>query len=115
MIASAAANVIVEAIAQGLDIKHVVATELAWTTTGHLSTEFASDNCYGPEKLRRVEAYFQQNPSLKHNNTNITIYSDSYSDLDILLFADVGIAVNPNARLRAYAQTHDMRIEDWTT
>jgi len=114
MIASAAVDIVVKAIAEYLDIKHIVATDLLWTNEETLSTEFASKNCYGAEKLRRVKSYLDENPVLKHNHTTITMYSDSYSDLDILVFADVGVVVNPDARLRAYAQTHKMRIEDWT-
>ena len=113
MIASAAVDVVVHAIAERLDIKHYVATEMAWTAQNRLDSVFASPNCYAKEKLQRVLAYLDENGELKHNLTNITMYSDSYSDLDILQFADVGVAINPDMRLRQYAQEVGMRVEEW--
>ncbi len=113
MIASAAVDVVVQAIAAHLDIKHFVATDMAWTDQNRLDSKFSSPNCYAKEKLDRVLAYLDENPELKQNNTNITMYSDSYSDLDILRFADVGIAINPDLRLRHYANEVGMRIEEW--
>jgi len=113
MIASAAVDVVVKAIAEHLDIKHYVATDMAWTAQNRLESTFVKPNCYAKEKLDRVLAYLNENAELKHNNTKITMYSDSYSDLDILLFADVGIAINPDLRLRQYALAVGMRIEEW--
>jgi len=106
-------GVVVQAIAAHLDIKHFVATDMAWTDQNRLDSKFSSPNCYAKEKLDRVLAYLDENPELKQNNTNITMYSDSYSDLDILRFADVGIAINPDLRLRHYANEVGMRIEEW--
>ena len=113
MIASAAVDIVVKAISQHLDIKHYVATDMAWTEQNRLDTSFASPNCYAKEKLRRIIDYLDENPKLKQFLTNITMYSDSYSDLDVLQFSDVGVAVNPDMRLRQYAQEHGMRIEIW--
>lgn len=113
MIASAAVDIVVAEIAKNLDIDHYVATDMAWTEEGVLSAEFASKNCYGAEKLRRIEAYLAVNPFLKQKHTFITIYSDSYSDLDSLNYADVGVAVNPDKRLRAAAISGLFRLEDW--
>lgn len=114
IIASAAVNVIVEPIAKILGVEHWVATDMAFED-GRLASEFASKNCYGAEKLRRVEALLAQNPGLKQNNTVITMYSDSYSDLDVLRYAHVGVAVNPDKKLVVLAKTHDFQIVDWMT
>ena len=111
-IASAAVDVIVSAISVRLGVQHWVATDMAWKD-GKLSEEFASANCYGDEKLRRFKAYLDKNPDVKHNHTNITMYSDSYSDLAIMQAAHVGIAVNPDKRLQALAKEHNFAVVDW--
>ncbi len=113
MIVSAAVDIIVEAIARRLDIKHFLATDMAWDEDGRLSPDFASPNCYGQEKVRRLKAYFGENPSLKQNHTIITMYSDSYSDLDIMQYCDKGIAVNPDRRLAAMAEAHGFDVVNW--
>jgi len=77
VIASAAVCVIVDAISRRLNIPHWVSTEMKWEN-GRLASNFATENCYGPQKLERVKQFFIQNPELKQNNTLITMYSDSY-------------------------------------
>jgi len=114
MIASAAVDVIVKPIAEGLDIQHWVATDMKWKE-GYLQNEFASSNCYGEEKLNRVKRYLDENPLLKQTHTNITMYSDSYSDLAIMQFVDVGVAVNPDKRLVSLSKKHNFEIVDWLT
>ena len=113
MIVSAAVDIIVEAIARRLDIQHYLATDMAWDEDERLSPDFASPNCYGSEKVVRLKAYLDQNAYLKHNHTIITMYSDSYSDLDILQFCDIGIAVNPDRRLASMAKTHGFDVVNW--
>lgn len=112
MIVSAAVDVIVSAIAERLNIKHWLATDMAWNN-GRLSPDFASPNCYGAEKVTRLNAYLAAHPALKQSNTVITMYSDSHSDLDIMQSADVAIAVNPNKRLLALSKTHGFDVVDW--
>ena len=113
MIASAAVDIVVRPIANKLAIEHFVATDMAWDEQNRVKLEFASENCYGAEKRRRVEAYLAENPGLKHNNTIITFYSDSYSDLDLFHFCDVSVAVNPDKRLKTQAELNNIRVVDW--
>jgi len=89
MIVSAAVDIIVADIAGRLDIKHYLATDMSWDENDSLRQEFATPNCYGSEKVRRLEAYFTENPELKQNHTLITMYSDSYSDVEILRFCEI--------------------------
>ena len=112
MLASAAVCVIVEPIARLLGIEHFVATDMEWSDDC-LSGGFASKNCYGVEKLCRVEQYLKENPSLQQTNTIITMYSDSCSDLAIMQFADVGIAVNPDKRLLTASKGNNFEVVDW--
>jgi len=112
VIASAAVDAVVRPICEMLEIEHYIATNMSYID-GMLAPEFATENCYGPEKLTRMKAYLAQNPQLKQNHTNITMYSDSHSDLDILLWADVGIAVDPSKRLKTLANQHGLEVVSW--
>ncbi len=113
LVASAAVDLIASEIAALLNIDHVIATRIHWNEKGQLSREFASNNCYGKEKAKRIQEFIRNNPSLKHSHTVITFYSDSHSDLESFKLADVGVAVNPNAKLRKIAAIHGIKIEDW--
>jgi phosphoserine phosphatase len=112
MIASAAADFIVEPISALLEIEHYVATSMLWKDGG-VQAQFVTENCYGPEKLKQVKAYFSNNPGLKQARTKITVYSDSHSDIDILRWADRGIAVNPDRKLLALAKENNMPVMNW--
>ena len=113
VIASAAVCVIVDAIARRLDVEHWVATEMKWED-GRLAPDFASENCYGPQKLERVKRLIDNNPALKHNHTHITMYSDSYSDIEILRFCDKGVAVNADRRLAKVSGEEGFDRVNWS-
>lgn len=112
IIASAAVDLIVSPIAQRLNIAHWVATDMKWEN-GKLAPEFGSENCYGPQKLVRLEQYLAQNPELKQKHTHITMYTDSYSDIDILKFSDQGVAVNADRKLTKAAGREGFELVDW--
>lgn len=114
IIASAAVCVVVEMIAKQLDVEHWVATNMKWDNE-QLSSSFESKNCYGSEKLRRVLRLFEESPTLKHSDTHITFYSDSYSDIELFNFCDIGKAVNPDAKLRMAAESLGIEVVDWNT
>jgi len=112
IIASAAVDLIVAPIARRLDIEYWVATDMKWED-GKLAPDFASENCYGPHKLERVKQLFAKNPELKHNHTLITMYSDSYSDIDVLQYCDKGVAVNADRKLTEAAGDKGFELVDW--
>ena len=112
IIASAAVDLIVKPIAESLNIEHWVATDMRWED-GKLSPDFASKNCYGLEKLERVKQLFDQNPQMKQIHTLITMYTDSYSDIDILRFSDKGVAVNADRKLIKASQLEGFEVVDW--
>ncbi len=114
MIASAAVDIIVEPIAKLLDIPYYVATNMAWSEEGYLLPEFASENCYGEEKLNRVRAFIDVTPVLKHDHTPVTVYSDSHSDIDLMQFYDYGFAVHPSRRLGEAAAHLGFKVVDWS-
>ena len=112
IIASAAVDLIVAPIAKHLGITQWVATEMKWDND-KLAPEFASPNCYGSEKLHRVKKLLSDNPELKQTNTVITMYTDSYSDLEILRFSDNGVAVNADRELREAAKGENFDVVEW--
>lgn len=114
IIASAAVDLIVRPIAARLNIAHWVATDLKWEDE-KLASNFSSKNCYGPEKLERVKRLFAQNAELKHSNTIITMYSDSYSDIEILRFSNKGVAVNADRKLIKASGEEGFEVVDWGT
>jgi len=114
VIASAAVCVIVDAMARRLNIEHWVSTEMKWED-GRLAADFATENCYGPQKLERVKRLIAQNPALKHTHTHITMYSDSYSDIEILRFCDKGVAVNADRRLTKASGQEGFDIVNWSS
>ncbi len=112
IIVSAAVDVIVEPIADRLEFDHWLATDMKWDNN-RLSGDFASKNCYGPEKVTRLNRLFDDHPELKHSDTIITFYSDSYSDIELLTYSDLGVAVNPDRKLKAIAVERGWDIQDW--
>jgi len=112
IIASAAVDLLVAPIAARLNVQHWVATDMKWEGE-KLASDFASKNCYGPEKLQRVKQLFAQNPELKQSNTLITMYSDSYSDIDILRYCDKGVAVNADRKLTKASGEEGIELVDW--
>lgn len=112
IIASAAVCVIVDAMAQRLDIDHWVSTEMKWEN-GRLAAGFASENCYGSKKLERIEMLLAENPELKQNHTHITMYTDSYSDIELLRFSDKAVAVNADRKLSKASGIEGFEHVDW--
>ena len=113
IIASAAVDLIVDPIAERLDIAERVCTKMAYNTDDRLSRKLGGMNCYGEGKLIMVREYLEQDPDFDRAGAHITMYSDSRSDLDIMQWADVGIAVNPSPRLAKIAPEHGFEIQDW--
>lgn len=113
MIASAAVDLIVNPIADHLNIVDRICTKTAFDKNDRLEKRLGGMNCYGANKLILVREYLEQDPNFDRDNTHITMYSDSRSDLDIFDWADVGIAVNPSPRLLRCADEHGLSVEDW--
>lgn len=112
VIASAAVCVIVAAIARRLDVDYWVSTEMKWEN-GRLAPDFATENCYGPQKLERVKRLISENPNLSHEHAHITMYSDSYSDIDILRFSHKAVAVNADRKLMKASRNEGFDVVNW--
>lgn len=114
IIASAAADIIVRPIADRLNIEEIVCTKLAWVD-GKCGSDFASENCYADGKLRMLTKRLETFDDFRRGSVHITMYTDSYSDLPVLKYADKGVAVNADARLRKAAPVHGFVTVNWST
>ncbi|MBC6404045.1 MAG: HAD-IB family hydrolase [Hyphomonadaceae bacterium] len=112
LIASAAADILVNPIAKRLGVADFVATDVAWSSDSKLETRFASGNCYGKEKLYRVMAWMESK-GLDKENLHITTYSDSHADIPLFEFSDLVVAVAPSRKLKVHTQAQSWQIVDW--
>jgi len=111
VIASAAVDLIVAPIAERLNIDDFVSTELSWTRSGQLLSNFASLNCYGDAKLNRVKEKLSE--IAKPGTYRTIFYSDSKADLPVLEFVDFGVVVDPSPKFFNYALEHGFNIQKW--
>lgn len=111
VMATASYGFYAEAIAARLGFDAVVATGVV-RTDGMIHAKIAGENCYGPAKLRMIEAWLAEQ-GIARRESHVRFYSDHASDAPALEWADVGIAVNPHPPLRAMAKVRGWAIEDW--
>lgn len=76
---------------------HVVGTQIE-TKDGILTGRFKTNNCYGPEKVRRVELLLGDEP---RSGLRITAYGDSRGDREMLAYADGAYVVKKNGDIKA--------------
>lgn len=108
VIATASVDLIAEPLARALGFHQVIATLIDWTDDADgRPPRLAGLNCYGAEKLRRINEHTFEKP--------VYAYSDHVSDLDMLLQAEHGVAVNPSSGLRQAARSHPIRVVDFET
>lgn len=113
IIASAGADLVVEAIAKRIGIDVVVCTKLGWDGE-KCSPNFASENCYAAGKLSMLLKRLETIDDFCRETVHITMYSDSYSDLSVLEYADLGVAVNADRKLLKAAPLYGFKTVDWS-
>jgi len=107
VLATASNDVHAIPLAKALGIDVVVATRAEMLPDGRLTGRILGPNCYGPDKLDMIKA------AVNVGTAKTIAYSDHHSDLPMLAWAGQGVAVNPNAKLRALAQKNGMEVRDW--
>ena len=100
------------AIGNALGFDDVIGTECATDTGGALLAKIDGENCYGPAKLRMVEAWMA-NAGLAPGGCHVRFYSDHVSDAPCFGWADEAVAVNAHAALATLAGEKGWRQEDW--
>lgn len=109
VLATASFDFYAQVFADALGFDHLIATKSVWDDRGRLRAALGSANCYGAVKFAAVRDYVGAlNP-----RPRIVAYSDHHSDVDLLRWADEGVAVNPDRRFRRMALDHGIEIADW--
>lgn len=73
---------------RSLGVDHILATQAEVDADGMLTGRFASPNCYGAEKVRRLLAVEPDRDSY-----HLTAYGDSSGDLEMFALADKAVRV----------------------
>lgn len=100
-------------IGRRLGFDTVIATESQHGREGSLVARIAGHNCYGGEKLRRIEQWLAQE-GIARRDARIRFYSDHVSDSPVLDWADEPFAVNAHGPLRTMARSRGWPLLDWT-
>lgn len=110
LMATAAVDLLAERYGAALGFDVVIATALVWPACAAGShPRLASANCFGDEKIRRIMEHDRQHALARP----VVVYTDHFSDLALLQWADRGVAVNPSRRLRNVAADAGIEIADF--
>lgn len=112
VLATASHGYYAAAIAARLGFDDVVATMAMRDDQGRVLSRLEGDNCYGPVKLRMIEAWMAKE-GITRGDCQIRAYSDHVSDAPLLGWADEGFAVNAHGPLRALAAKMGWPLLEW--
>ncbi|RME49612.1 MAG: HAD-IB family hydrolase [Deltaproteobacteria bacterium] len=101
VLASGSHAVIIEPLAAFLEVETFFAPELIVSERGRITGEVREPLCFGEGKLALVEAFARKR---KVPPSEITFYTDNYSDLPALRRFGRPVVVNPGRRLRREAR-----------
>lgn len=96
---------IVKPIAEYLNVDNWKATSYA--VDKHRKLQGISNILTGEQKAQYLK---QLKDNLHVDSQNVIAYSDSYADLPFLLASGQPVAVNPDKKLKAYAESHQWSI-----
>ncbi|MCW4462063.1 HAD-IB family hydrolase [Sphingomonas sp. BT-65] len=112
VLATASHGYYARAIAARLGITQVIATEARRDADGNVLAGIEGENCYGPAKLRLIEAWLARE-GLARGDVRVRFYSDHVSDAPVLEWADEAFAVNAHGPLRRLAAARGWAVLDW--
>ncbi len=112
VIASASYRFYVEAIAKGLGVTDVVATDLQNSGAVHFRSAIAGKNCYGRQKLAMVNDWMKRE-GLDRQLCYLRFYSDHVSDMPCLEWANEAFATNAHEALKMQAAQRGWSTIDW--
>jgi HAD superfamily hydrolase (TIGR01490 family) len=112
VLATASSRLWVEPIAARLRFDDVIATNSIKGLDDVVSARVDGENCYGPAKLRMIEAWMAAE-GLDRTQCDIRFYSDHASDAPVLAWADKPFAVNAHLQLKRLALARGWPILDW--
>jgi len=109
LLASATNELIVQPIAQRLDIHNVIGTQVKFIN-GKCTGEYIPPSALGAGKKLLVQQWMQKNNF--DDFSGVTFYSDSINDLPLLEAVDLPKAVNPDAMLEKISLKRGWEIID---
>ena len=112
VMATASYGFYASAIAERLGFDAAIATEGMRDPKGALVPRIVGENCYGPAKLRMIEAWMAAQ-QIDRNQAHVRFYSDHVSDAPAFEWADEAFAVNAHGPLRKLAQARNWPLLDW--
>ncbi len=112
VLATASYRLYVEAIAAKLGFDDVIATNSILGIDARVTAKIDGENCYGPAKLRMIEAWFQAE-GIDRDQAHVRFYSDHASDAPVMEWADEAFAANPSAKMRALATKRGWPVLEW--
>jgi HAD superfamily hydrolase (TIGR01490 family) len=113
VMATASYRLYAEAIAKAVGFDDTIATNTLVGLDTRIMAEIDGENCYGPAKLRMIEAWMHDH-GIDRASAHIRFYSDHVSDSPALAWADEGFAVNAHGPLRRVAKQRGWHLLDWT-
>lgn len=112
VMATASYRLYVQAIAARLGFDDVIATGSIIGLDSRVSAKIDGENCYGPAKLRMIQAWLAAHQLLR-NGVGVRFYSDHVSDAPVLDWADTPFAVSPSPKLRRLARSRGWPVLEW--
>ena len=108
LLVSASLDIYVNRISEKLGMHATLCTEVDWDNN-KITGELKTDNCYGEEKITRLQAWMTQ-----HGGEVVNVaYSDHHSDIGLLNFAEIGVAVSPSKKLAGIIQSNQLKLVHW--
>lgn len=111
VMATASYRFYARAIADRLGFDAVIGTQ-AERQHRRIAARISGRNCYGPAKLRMIEAWMSRE-GIAREDATVRFYSDHVSDAPTLDWADEAFAVRPHAPLRRLATERRWTVLDW--
>lgn len=99
-------------LARRLGFDDVIGTRLKSDENGAILAEIDGENCYGPAKLRMIQAWAAEQ-GLAREDMKVRFYSDSLTDLPVFKWSAEPVATNPNRKLRRMAEIRGWQIIAW--
>lgn len=113
VIATAAPAFYAAEIGARLRFDAVVATQHAVRSDGRISHKIDGENCYGSEKLKMVNAWFDRQ-SIARKDCHISVYSDHASDAPLMDWADTAYLVNASEKTRQLAAQKNWQLRNFS-
>ena len=109
LLVSASLDIYVNRIGDKLGVHATLCTEVEWDENGQLTGGLKTENCYGQEKIVRLQKWLKQ-----HGAEVVSVaYSDHHSDIPLLSFAEMGVAVSPSKKLAGIIHSSQLKLVHW--